>query len=133
MRRTLTIVGLISLGGLSIGLYLLKAEVKVMERQLAALDRELLDEQKSLQVLKAEWSYLNQPERLQSLVARHGDRLQLRPVSPGQIGVLEALPRRQQVVRNRPDGAAQAVALPRPGFKPAPPRWLLLVGREARN
>lgn len=40
---------------------------------LRAMERELLREEESLRVLQAEWSYLNQPERLEKLAREYLD------------------------------------------------------------
>ena len=44
-----------------------------------------------LTVLRAEWSYLNRPDRLSELASRH---LALGPVAPVQVGDIAALPAR---------------------------------------
>lgn len=40
---------------------------------IAVLDRKIKTEQQSLDILEAEWSYLNRPERLRELAAKHLD------------------------------------------------------------
>lgn len=120
MRPVLTSAAVLLLGALSAGLYLLENETQRLERRLARLDRQVIEVEKSIQVLEAEWSYLNRPERLQDLAVRYVDRLGLKPIRPLQTGPLAALPRRQAG-----DGAG---GLPRPAFKPLPPKGLLLVG-----
>jgi hypothetical protein len=76
---------------LGYGLYHLKHEVKALEDELFRLNRQILAEQQAIHVLRAEWSYINQPQRLQSLTQRH---LDLQPTKPAQIGTLAALPAR---------------------------------------
>lgn len=78
-------------GTLGYGLYHLKHEVKALEDELFRLNRQVLAEQQAIHVLRAEWSYINQPQRLQSLVQRH---LDLQPTKPAQIGTLATLPAR---------------------------------------
>jgi len=58
---------------LGYGLYHLKHEVKALEDELFRLNRQILAEQQAIHVLRAEWSYINQPQRLQSLSQRHLD------------------------------------------------------------
>ena len=53
--------------------------------------RSIAKEAEAIRVLKAEWSYLNQPERLQALARRH---LTLGPTAAAQIVVLANLPER---------------------------------------
>ena len=135
MKRMITLAALLALGVVSIGLYLLENETERLQRQLAGLDRELLQEQKTLQVLKAEWSYLNQPERLQELTVRYIDRVGLRPLAPEQTVRFSELPRIE-----RPAGATEvgttlvsaSDALPRPQFKPETPKRLWLAGTRPK-
>ncbi|MBI3503459.1 MAG: hypothetical protein HY059_01355 [Proteobacteria bacterium] len=76
-------------GVMGYGLYQLKHEVIALENELFRLNRQIVQEQQNIHVLKAEWSYINQPQRLQALAQRH---LDLMPMTPRQIGRLEALP-----------------------------------------
>lgn len=121
MRRSLTFAALAALIATASLLYLVEHEVQRLERRLHRLNAELLDSQQAIQVLKAEWSYLNQPDRLQELVSRHADRLQLAPLEPVQIVTTFAdLPARERPAPA--DGEASAAeAAPRPAFKPARP------------
>lgn len=57
-------------------------EVTSGRSALTRLDREILREEESIRVLKAEWSYLNQPERLEKLAAQY---LQLAPLTAKQF------------------------------------------------
>ena len=65
--------------------------VKAQTRELKDLDGAIAKEAEAIRVLKAEWSYLNQPERLQALARRH---LTLGPTAAAQIVVLANLPER---------------------------------------
>jgi len=49
-------------------------------------------EQDRIDVLKADWSLLRQPARLQKLVEIYHDELDLEPVEPHQIAKFEDLP-----------------------------------------
>ncbi|MFQ5983893.1 MAG: hypothetical protein ACE5LL_00075 [Alphaproteobacteria bacterium] len=80
-------IGLV--GTMAVALFELKYEVQRLEDELAALDRDLLKSQGTIHVLRAEWSYLNRPDRLKDLAIRH---LDLEPVTGAQIATLDALP-----------------------------------------
>jgi hypothetical protein len=71
------------------GLFLLKYEVQAQELRLTALRKNIIDSQEQIHVLKAEWSYLNEPQRLREQAERH---LGLHPLKPGQIGTIASLP-----------------------------------------
>jgi cell division protein FtsL len=75
----------------AVGVFVLKHEVQKLEQELGQLHRQILTDQEALHVLKAEWSHLNQPERLKELAQRH---LGLEALAPGQIVRFEDLPYR---------------------------------------
>ena len=91
MIRRRNIFWIVLAGTLGYGLYHLKHEVRALEDELFRLNRQILAEQEAIHVLRAEWSYINQPQRLQSLAARH---LELQPTKPAQLGSLASLPAR---------------------------------------
>jgi len=132
MKRTVTIVCIVVLGLLVVGSYRLENEVESMLRRLAGLDAAYLQEQRNVQVLKAEWSYLNQPGRLQELATRHVDRVGLAPIAPYQIGHLDELPPRPEPVvdENADDGWDAVAGMPRPSFKPELPPGVVLASTE---
>lgn len=71
------------------GLFLLKYEVIALEEELAGVERDMERDRKAIHVLRAEWSYMNEPGRLERLTDRH---LGLVPVTPERVASLEALP-----------------------------------------
>jgi hypothetical protein len=76
-------------GAVGFGLFQLKHEVQALEDEMFRLNRSIVAEQQAIHVLKAEWSYINQPQRLSSLASRH---LDLQPMKPTQLGGLADLP-----------------------------------------
>jgi hypothetical protein len=91
--------------------YQMKYEVQRLEDRLARVNRQILADEEAIQILKAEWSYLNQPARLQELATRF---LQLEPVQGRQLVTLASLP-----ARHEPAGSPAAKAPDAPA--PAPP------------
>ena len=70
-------------------LFLLKFEVQAQEQRLNSLRKEIVATRENIHVLKAEWSYLNDPQRLREQAERH---LGMRILTPDQIGDIAALP-----------------------------------------
>lgn len=60
-------------------LYLVKYRVQDVKDEVVALQQNIDEEQESIQLLKAEWSYLNRPDRLEHLALQY---LSLQPISP---------------------------------------------------
>ncbi len=99
------------------------SRVKTQERELATLKTQIASEQEAIRVLKAEWSYLNQPERLQTLARQH---LPLTPTGASQIVVMASLPLKTDAGPSDASPVIEANQLPRkvvpdarlPRFKP---------------
>tara|TARA_R110002124_G_scaffold74257_1_gene199281 strand:+ start:1839 stop:2216 length:378 start_codon:yes stop_codon:yes gene_type:complete len=89
MIRALNIVLVLSVIGLSVLLYDIKYRAEAAETRAQKIEREITAEQESIRVLRAEWSYLNQPERLQELARRY---TKLEPLQAGQIGTFADVP-----------------------------------------
>ncbi len=89
MRGATAIAASVVVGGLVLGLFQIKLAVQDLEERLATLDRALLESETAIHVLRAEWAYLNRPERLARLAARH---LDLEPLAADQIVAVERLP-----------------------------------------
>jgi hypothetical protein len=91
MISTPAIAALALTAVVSYGLYELKYKVQGLERHYTDLSRELLEEQDAVHVLKAEWSYLSRPYRVQKLANRF---LPLQHTSPTQFAQFKDLPLR---------------------------------------
>lgn len=75
-------------------LYDMKLGAKDSASRVAELQREIEAEEEAIRQLKAEWSVLNQPDRLQRLVERYNDVLKLQPLDARQIVSADELPAR---------------------------------------
>jgi cell division protein FtsL len=68
------------------GLFQIKFSVQALHAEVAELKKQLEHEQNSIHILKAEWAYLNQPERLQKLAEKY---LNLRELQHDQIMITQ--------------------------------------------
>jgi len=98
--------------GLGFALFQLKYQVQGLEEKLTRINREILQNEETIHVLKAEWSYLNQPERIEALARKY---LSLRPLAGKQYGTFDDLPMRQNLAPPRPDDASPSAGSPSAG------------------
>lgn len=95
-------------GGVGIGLFFVKHEVKEAEARLSSLNQEIGRNVEEIHVLKAEWSYLNDPARLRQLSEKH---LGMKPMGPTQMASLEGTPRNAPIMAGvLPPAAGKASA-----------------------
>jgi len=71
--------------------YSIKYETTLQAEQLQKLKAKAQREREAIAVLKAEWQFLNRPERLQALADKH---LDLQPLQTNQIVRLSDIPNR---------------------------------------
>jgi hypothetical protein len=71
------------------GLFLLKYQVQAEERHLRELRKDIAGTEQAIHVLKAEWSYLNDPLRLREQAERH---LSMRPMRANQMVAIDSIP-----------------------------------------
>ena len=81
MRQT-TIFAVFIVTVMSVSLFYLKFEVTNLEDELILLNHSIVDDRETIHVLKAEWSHLNNLDRLKNLAKRH---LEMQPTDPRQI------------------------------------------------
>ena len=89
MRHT-TLLFLLLAGAMSVVLFSVKYQVQDLEQELVDLNKSIIKERQSIHVLNAEWSHLNNPERLGVLAKRH---LGMKPVEPNQMISFSAIER----------------------------------------
>jgi hypothetical protein len=98
-------------------------EVGALDDRLAQLNRQIRDDREAIHVLRAEWSFLNQPARLEELARRH---LDLKPVAGAQIAGTGAIPVRavatpSEAADGSEPSATAIVRVAAPRAKPAIP------------
>lgn len=117
MIRFISIASVALLALICFELYNGVSRVKSQERELANLKAAIVSEQEAIRVLKAEWSYLNQPERLQTLAREH---LPLTQTGASQIVVMASLPLKGEAAPANAPPVIEANELPRKAVPDAP-------------
>ena len=69
MRRSTLLWSVLAIS-VVIGLFVVKHSVQTLEDRLHALNADIITDRDAIQVMEAEWSYLNQPARLEALSKR---------------------------------------------------------------
>lgn len=108
-RPVITLLTVAALMALAVWAYRENYATQGALRRMAAVEAEIRLLDRTLGVQRAEWAYLNRPERLRDLVALNFDRLPLLPFDPGQFGRVTdvALPL-PPLLPPGPDGEAEA-------------------------
>lgn len=94
MVRVLNIVFLLAVLIGAATVYDLKLAANKSAERVAELQQQIDEERDAIRHLKAEWSLLNKPDRLQKLVERYNDYLQLQSLEVRQIVTADELPAR---------------------------------------
>ncbi|NQV98620.1 MAG: hypothetical protein HQ483_02890 [Rhodospirillales bacterium] len=94
IRRSTLLTTVLALST-GLALFVVKYQVQDLEDKLTQINREIADNNQAVHVLNAEWSHLNEPNRLRHLAARY---LDLGPLDNAQFTsaaeLLEQLPLR---------------------------------------
>ncbi len=117
MLRFVNICLVLGLVALAYVIYQVKYEARALDEEIASLGKEIDTERDSLAVLRAEWSLLNRPERIERLAQKY---LKLAPIQPRQLVTLDSVTDRD-FSRPRVEVAATSPATPvvGQGSKPA--------------
>jgi cell division protein FtsL len=88
MLRFINISLVLGLVALACVIYQVKYQARGLDADIAVLDKRIGEERDAIAVLRAEWSLLNRPERIERLAQKH---LKLAPASPAQLVPLDAV------------------------------------------
>jgi hypothetical protein len=80
--------------------YQTKHEAEDLQQSLRKIEQQIRFEEDTLDVLKADWSLLTQPSRLQRLTENYQAQLGLQPLEPRQIVGLDELPERRLTIED---------------------------------
>ncbi|MCB6178618.1 cell division protein FtsL [Rhodobacter sp. Har01] len=85
MRSVLYVVAFLAVIALGFWAYRENYATQAALREVRGLQAEIADLREALSVQRAEWAYLNRPDRLRELTTLNFDRLGLLPMEPGQF------------------------------------------------
>jgi cell division protein FtsL len=88
MLRFVNICLVLGLVALAYVIYQVKYEARALDEEIASLNKDIDTERDGLAVLRAEWSLLNRPERIERLAEKF---LKLAPVQPRQLVTLDSV------------------------------------------
>jgi cell division protein FtsL len=88
MLRFVNICLVLGLVALAYVIYEVKYEARALDTEIAGLKKDIEAERDGVALLRAEWSLLNSPERIERLAEKH---LKLAPARPSQLVTLETL------------------------------------------
>lgn len=80
--------------------YTIKRDAEEQLDNVRKLQVQIRTEEDTIDLLKADWSLLTQPSRLQKLVERYQEQLGLEPVNPHQFAGLDVLPPRPLTIED---------------------------------
>ena len=86
--RFMNICLVLGLVALACVIYQVKYEARALDRRIAAIGKEIESERDAVAVLRAEWSQLNRPERIERLAKKH---LKLEASTPRQLVSIDAV------------------------------------------
>ena len=92
MLRTLDIVLIVIMTAAATVTYTIKHRAENKREEVRRLDAAIKLEEDTIDLLKADWALLTQPNRLERLVAVFAADLQLAPTPPTQLARPEELP-----------------------------------------
>ena len=89
MRPVLYVTTFIAVMALAFWAYRENYATQHSLREVSNLQREITSLREALSIQRAEWAYLNRPDRLRDLAALNFDRLGLLPLEPEQFGQVD--------------------------------------------
>lgn len=92
MRALFYLLSAFAVIGLAIWAYDQNQKTQVALREVRDLRGEIRSLHEALDVQRAEWAYLNRPQRLRALVQMNFERLALLPLQGSQFGQIEEIP-----------------------------------------
>jgi len=95
MLRTLDIVMIGAMIAGAAWTFKVKHDAEQAVARVETLETRIRLERETMDILKADWSLLTSPERLEALIERYKDELMLEHVQPRQFVTVDKIPQRQ--------------------------------------
>jgi hypothetical protein len=92
MRSLLYVLTALGVIALAFWAYTENYRTKEAQARAAEVQREIAGQRQRLRMLRAEWAYLNRPDRLRDLAEINFERLGLLPLEPYQFGNIDQIP-----------------------------------------
>lgn len=127
MLRFVNICLVLGLVALAYVIYQVKYETRALDAEIASLGKKIDEERDAIAVLRAEWSLLNRPERIDRLAKKH---LKLAPAKPSQLVTIDTVSDRDfdrmrgeiAEAQAAPAGQPKPKAVPKPALTTNAPR-----------
>ncbi len=103
MERIFNAVLLAIMVGAAAVTYTIKQNAEAMANHVAQLAASIAKEREAIATLRAEWSMLVQPGRLQNLISHYADHFELQPFSADQVVSLADIPEKG-LITDQPGG-----------------------------
>ncbi len=71
MNKNILVLGIIFIAVIIFGLFQVKYKVYNLKKDLMEIEHQLTADKDAIKVLKAEWAYLNKPERIEKLANKY--------------------------------------------------------------
>ena len=110
MLRFVNICLVLGLVALAYVIYQVKYQARGLDAEIASIGKKIDEERDAIAVLRAEWSLLNRPERIERLAKKY---LKLAPAKPLQLVTVDTVTERDF------DRTRVEIAAPAPQAKPA--------------
>lgn len=96
IRRIVNVVLLLLAISGAVVTYGMKHKAELAAERVEKLQADIAKEKDALTLLRAEWSVLTQPGRLEEVTTTYKEHFQLEPFSPQQVARIEDIPLRPQ-------------------------------------
>lgn len=127
MRALVVMLSIVSVVGLAFWAYRENYATQQALREATRLQAEVQTLREAISVHRAEWAYLNRPDRLSALVLANFADLPLLPMTPEQFATLSQLPL-ADITRPDPQVPPQPEAAPAMATSPAQARTTPAIG-----